>query len=72
MNQRLHWGQTVRINHPEGWYHGDTGTIQGQGRWGHLIIEIIRDGTRYTPEIKRGYLEPVQEETTDAVERQKP
>ena len=53
-------GAAVRVNHPESWYHGCQGTVLGQGRWGYVIVEIRRDGKRYTPEIKRGHLEPVQ------------
>ena len=63
----LYLGAIVRVNHPESWYHGCQGTVLGRGyRWGHLLVEIIRNGKRYTPEIKRGHLEPVQvrEDTT--------
>ena len=65
MNIQPGLGHHVRVNHPGSWYHGEKGVVIGQGSaWGRLIVEIVstRDGKTYRPEIKRGYLERVQEE----------
>ncbi len=53
------YGMHVRIRHEGSFYDGDIGIVSGYGRWGYLIIEIIKNGHTYTPEIKRGHLEIV-------------
>jgi len=58
---QLRWGHRVRVNHPQSWYHGEKGTVIGQGRWGYLIVEFIKDSKPYRTEILRGRLELVQE-----------
>ena len=66
MKIQLGLGHHVRVNHPQSWFHGCTGTVIGQGRWGHLLVEMVKDGRTHRTEIKRGYLELVQvkEDTT--------
>ncbi len=53
------YGMRVRVKHEGSFYDGDIGIVSGYGRWGYLVIEIIKNGHTYTPEIKRGYLVPV-------------
>jgi hypothetical protein len=62
------WGSRVRVNHQISWFHGCIGTILGQGRWGYLLVEMEKDGRTHRTEIKRGYLEPVQDETLESRE----
>ncbi len=59
-------GHHVRVNNPQSLYYGEKGVVIGQGRWGYLIVEIVKDGKTYRPEIKRGYLERVQPEGESA------
>jgi len=62
MTTQLSLGHHVRVNNPESWYHDCRGVVIGQGRWGNLIVEIVKANRTYRPEIKRGFLELVQEE----------
>jgi hypothetical protein len=59
---QLRWGYRVRVTSPESPYYGEQGMVIDQGRrYGHVIVEIVKDGKVYTPEIARGRLELVQE-----------
>ncbi len=66
MTTQLSLGHHVRVNNPQSLYYGEKGVVIGQGRWGYLIVEIVKDGKTYRPEIKRGYLERVQPEGESA------
>jgi len=57
-------GHHVRVNNPLSWYHDCRGVVIGQGRWGYLIVEIVKANRTYRPEIKRGFLEREQEEVS--------
>ncbi len=52
------YGMRVCVRHEGSFYDGDIGIVSGYGRWGYLVIEIVKNGHTYTPEIKRGYLVP--------------
>jgi len=60
---QLRWGHHVRVTSRQSPFYGEKGLVIGQGwRYGHVIVEIVKDGKTYRPEIARGRLELVQEE----------
>jgi len=50
------YGTRVKVRHEGSFFDGDTGTIDGYGRWGYVVVRIEKNGKVFTPEIKRGYL----------------
>ncbi len=65
-------GHHVRVTNPQSLFYGEKGTVIGQGRWGYLIVEIVKGGKTYRPEILRGRLELVQEGENHEISRHSP
>ncbi len=54
--QQIGPGHHVRVANSASWFHDCHGVVLAQGRWGWLLVELVKDGKLSRSEIRRGHL----------------